>query len=139
MQDVQGLSSLVGVETADGSSPGATETQPAYHPGRFISQTTTTASGGGSARAVPGTGKTRGAPRLRPRICCGSPGGSAYDLQDLYSSQAYDFAALQRFSPCCNPAHLAAGTPRESSIAIIGTNRPDPTISSRSPGPTNWR
>ena len=33
--------------------------------------------------------------------------------------------ALQRLSPCCNPAHLAGGSPRQTSIAIIGTNKPD--------------
>src|SRR5262249_12478999 len=96
-----------------------------YHPGRFISQTTTKVSAGPSARAVAGPGKTRSVGRLRPRICCGSPAGSAYDLQDFYSSQAYDFGALQRFSPCCNPAHPAGGSRAESSIAIIGEFTPD--------------
>jgi Pro-kumamolisin, activation domain len=126
VQDVQGLSSFVNVEAAGGSSPGGAEAQPSYHAGRFLSQTTTNVVGSGSARDVPGRAQARDAAGRQPRICCGSPAGAGVlDLQDLYSSQAYDFAGLQRFSPCCNPAHLPGGSPRESSIAIIGRDKPD--------------
>jgi Pro-kumamolisin, activation domain len=96
VQDVQGLSSFVEVETAGGSSHGAVEAQPSYHAGRFLSQTTTNVSARVSARGGAGRAHARDSALVRPSICCGSPGGTALDLQDLYSSEAYDFGALRR-------------------------------------------
>jgi len=42
------------------------------------------------------------------------------DPSDLYSSQIYNFDGLQALGHCCNPNHLAAGSPNVSSIAIAG-------------------
>ena len=44
--------------------------------------------------------------------------GGAYDPTDIYSSQAYDENALHAQSSCCNPQHLAGGSPAATSIAI---------------------
>jgi len=41
-----------------------------------------------------------------------------FDPRDIYSSQAYDYNALQALGHCCNPNHIAGGSPVESSIAI---------------------
>jgi subtilase family serine protease len=41
-----------------------------------------------------------------------------YDPTDIYSSNAYDYTALQNQGHCCNPNHVAGGAPPESSIAL---------------------
>ncbi len=40
------------------------------------------------------------------------------DPSDIFSSQAYNYNGLYQLGHCCNPAHLASGSPPESSIAI---------------------
>jgi subtilase family serine protease len=54
----------------------------------------------------------------------GPKGGNLLEPTDLWSSQAYDFNALFPLSRCCNPTNLPTGSPRETSIAIVGTNKP---------------
>lgn len=44
----------------------------------------------------------------------------AMDPASVQSSQGYDFNALHRFSGCCNVFGNAAGSPPESSIALVG-------------------
>ena len=126
VQDVQGLSSLVDVDSArsiprrqrgaTASSRRPPRAADHHEPGGQ------TDMGGDTPRRA-----TAGQPAVsKPSICCGSPAGpAALDLRDLYSSEAYDIAGLQRLSKCCNPGHLAGGSPRQTSIAIIGTNKPD--------------
>jgi Pro-kumamolisin, activation domain len=41
-----------------------------------------------------------------------------FDPTDIYSSNGYDYAALQNQGHCCNPNHVAGGAPPESSIAL---------------------
>ena len=41
-----------------------------------------------------------------------------YDPTDIYSSQAYDWDALDALQHCCNPINDQAGSPPQSSIAI---------------------
>jgi len=41
-----------------------------------------------------------------------------YDPADIWNSNAYDYNALQNLGHCCNPAHVATGSPVESSIAV---------------------
>jgi hypothetical protein len=43
---------------------------------------------------------------------------NSYDPTDIYSSQAYDYAALSHLGNCCNPNNNPGGSPRESSIAL---------------------
>jgi subtilase family serine protease len=45
--------------------------------------------------------------------------------QDLWAELTYNYNGLARFSQCCNQAHLAAGSPAATSIAIIGSDKPD--------------
>jgi subtilase family serine protease len=40
------------------------------------------------------------------------------DPTNIYSSQAYNYDGLQHLGHCCNPFHVAGGSPPESSIAI---------------------
>ena len=44
----------------------------------------------------------------------------AMDPDNVQSSEAYDFNALQRLSHCCNEPGNATGSPPESSIALVG-------------------
>lgn len=44
--------------------------------------------------------------------------GGRIDPSDIYSSQTYDYGGLQNLGHCCNPAHLATGSPKEASIGI---------------------
>jgi hypothetical protein len=41
------------------------------------------------------------------------------DPVDLYGSNAYNFHALYNLGHCCNPNHVASGSPPETSIAIV--------------------
>jgi hypothetical protein len=47
-------------------------------------------------------------------------GTYAMDPANVQSSQGYDYNALQRFSGCCNVPGNSAGSPPESSIALVG-------------------
>jgi len=47
-------------------------------------------------------------------------GTYAMDPSNVQSSNGYDFNALQRLSHCCNEPGAAAGSPPESSIALVG-------------------
>jgi subtilase family serine protease len=44
--------------------------------------------------------------------------GRAYDPTDIYSSEAYDYEALNNLGHCCNPLGNPGSSPRETSIAI---------------------
>ncbi len=44
--------------------------------------------------------------------------GGAYDPTDIYSSEAYDYEALNNLGHCCNPLGNPGSSPRETSIAI---------------------
>jgi YVTN family beta-propeller protein len=63
--------------------------------------------------------------KLPARLSDGSQGGVTpnitngyYDPTDIYSSNAYDFAALNALGHCCNPNNLSTGSPPAASIAI---------------------
>jgi hypothetical protein len=47
-------------------------------------------------------------------------GTYAMDPDNVQSSNGYDYNALQRLSFCCNEPGLSAGSPAESSIALVG-------------------
>ncbi len=117
VQDVEGLSSFVQLTSATGS-PVPSQASPSFRPGPFEQVQTADRS------RVTARSTNRGAAEAVPNICCGQA-GLGVELPDLYSSEAYDYAALQRFSPCCNPTRVSGGTPKESSIAVIGTNTID--------------
>jgi subtilase family serine protease len=61
---------------------------------------------------------------LRPQIT-GPLGGSTLEPPDLWSSQAYDYDALAKLSHYCNPTHASGGSPKETSIAIVGGGTAD--------------
>lgn len=115
VKDVQGLNSYVRVRSANGPLDTSGDNEPIYRPGPFLREET-------SHRPAPTGGVAGETGGIQPQICCGQT-GFGLELPDLYSSEAYDYAALERFSPCCNPTHAAGGTPKETSIAIIGTNK----------------
>ena len=121
LKNVHGLNSYRRVGSANGEPP--SDDEPVYRPGPFIREESAHASGRGRGHASGGTEAaevgTEGAATAAPQICCGS---GAIDPPDLFTSEAYGLAAFQRFSQCCNPTHDPNGSPRESSIAIIGHN-----------------
>ena len=41
------------------------------------------------------------------------------DPTDIYGSNAYNFNGLYNLGHCCNPNHVASGSPSETSIAIV--------------------
>ena len=47
-------------------------------------------------------------------------GTYAADPRNIQSSEGYNFNALQRLSFCCNEPNSSAGSPPESSIALVG-------------------
>ena len=66
-------------------------------------------------------------PPLAPEIgsnITGPVGGNLIEPPDLWNSQAYNFNALAQLSHCCNPTNASGGSPKETSIAIIGEERP---------------
>ena len=74
--------------------------------------------------SAPGGGEHPRLPEgLRPLIT-GPLGGSALEPPDLWSSEAYDYDALAKLSHCCNPHHASGGSPKETSIAIVGSSLP---------------
>jgi Pro-kumamolisin, activation domain len=114
LKDVQGLNSYFRVRPANGSLD--TPEEPIYRPGPFLREEL-------ARRSAPTGGARERTVGLQPAICCGQGGGSIIEAPDLFSSEGYDLAGLQRFSHCCNPVQNPGGTPRETSIAIIGKNK----------------
>ncbi|MBV9082318.1 MAG: hypothetical protein JOZ62_06570 [Acidobacteriaceae bacterium] len=49
-----------------------------------------------------------------------------YDPTDIWSSNAYNYVALQNLGHCCNPLNNPGGAPPEASIAIATSGRFDP-------------
>lgn len=117
LKDVAGLNSYQRVLSAGQSRDQIDDTEPIYRPGPFLHDQTSAHSATGASVASSLTG-------VQPQICCGANGN--IEAPDLYTSDAYDLSALQRFSQCCNPTHAASGSPKETSIAIIGNNKIDP-------------
>ena len=62
---------------------------------------------------------------VRPQISGPLGITNLMEPQDLWAEQVYNFNGLARFSQCCNPAHLTTGSPAATSIAIIGSDKPD--------------
>lgn len=113
---IQGLSNFGALTPASG---GPAPSYPAYSAGPTRSTQTAWTS---SAKATrPKAAKASKAPKARVRTAPGvtpSISGGAYDPSDIDSSQAYDTTALTNQGHCCNPGHVAGGTPAQTSIAI---------------------
>jgi hypothetical protein len=128
VKNVQGLNSYYRVRSASQSQDEFDDDEPIYRPGPFIREEPahSSAEDESSARSR-AEAQTRRGVKVTPQICCGIGGtsGTIIELPDLYSSEAYDLSALQRFSQCCNPNHDSTGSPKETSIAIIGLNWPN--------------
>lgn len=52
--------------------------------------------------------------------------GGAYDPTDIYSSEAYDYEALNNLGHCCNPLGNPGSSPPTTSIAIATAGAQDP-------------
>ncbi len=117
VKDVQGLNSYYQVRPQAGSGSVADVPAPVYKSGPFVRNEAMQRSGAEPANSSDGG--------IQPQICCG--GGLSIEAPDLFTSEGYDLAALQRFSRCCNPAHDPGGSPKQTSIAIIGTNKIAPS------------
>lgn len=108
IQSVQGLNSL-NVLHRVGST--AQPSFPDYAPGPV---------------AAPGAGRQAGGDPSRLSAITPSMTQGWYDPADLYSSEAYDYSALNHLGHCCNPLGNPGHSPRESSIAIASVGYVDP-------------
>ena len=123
LKDIQGLNTYVRVRGAGSASTLAPAGEDAVtrRPGRSSATTT-----------------TRDGAEAHPSICCGQTAGTL-ELPDLQTSEAYDYAGLQRFSPCCNPDHAVGGARRPLRLRSSGRTRSTPTTSTPSTAPTATR
>jgi pseudomonalisin len=118
VKNVQGLNGYFHIRPANPAFVITDDVAPTYSPGPFVR---TDAFGRSASVGVRRAGGAALGTRA-PQICCGIS-GSNIEAPDLFSSEAYDVNALQRFTVCCNPTQNPGGTPRETSIAIIGVNK----------------
>ncbi len=122
LKDVEGLNDYVQIHPAGQGRIVANDSQPVYKPGPFLQRQHAHGTGTGFPAAhasVSGEPRTAGS---RPDI---SGGLGGIEEVDLYNSEAYDVAALRRLSHCCNPLNNPGGSPKETSVAIIGENSMD--------------
>jgi hypothetical protein len=108
VQSVRGLNSFERLEPV--ATRGVPVARPDYTPGPAVKVQTAVQHG---ATATLRDAPTFLARSTRPQFLDGF-----FTPTDLYSSQAYDFQALQNQGNCCNPNNDANGSPVESSIAI---------------------
>jgi hypothetical protein len=118
LKDVQGLNSYYQVQAMSQPAGKVNDDQPIYRGGPFIASQSAARSGSG--HGGPDARRDASATSIDQGAISGTFGGLEY--ADLYSSEAYDLAGLQRFSQCCNPTNNPGGSPKETSIAIIGQN-----------------
>jgi Pro-kumamolisin, activation domain len=127
LKNVHGLSSYALAAPASHALNAAlADREPIYKPGPFVQVKPAQGMGKGqlAQRLVRDTmpqSSTQGNGSSLGSIS-GGISGSGIEAPDLYTSEGYDLAGLNRISQCCNPNHNAGGTPKETSIAIIGTN-----------------
>jgi hypothetical protein len=123
LDHVHGLSSYYHAHPANQAPNYAAEdAEPIYTPGPFSSQQNMASHGKGRAQGLLRNkqGQTGGGLTINPNFYPAPGGGYWYEAPDMFTSAAYDLDGLSRFSTCCNPNHNAGGTPKETSIAIIG-------------------
>ena len=108
IQYVDGLNSILRMQPANPSLKA--KRGPDYVPGPMhqIGKTVQVDADPDAAKAVKSSGKQIGS-----QITNG-----AYDPHDIWSSNGYDFDALQAQGHCCNPLHNAGQTPPETTIAL---------------------
>lgn len=111
VRNVHGLNNYYRFRPAGAKPSPAEDEEPIYRPGPFYRHE--------SGHSSETEGKAAETLSLKPHICCGKGG---LEIADLYTSEGYDLAALQRLSQCCNPNNNAGSSPPETSIAIIGNN-----------------
>jgi hypothetical protein len=111
---------LNGLERFAPAGGGAAEpaAEPVFRPGPFRVDTPALRGRGHGRFTRAATRSDRAA--APPNLCCRN--NALIEPPDLYSSEAYDWDALQKLGHCCNPTNAPGGTPREQSIAIIGAH-----------------
>jgi kumamolisin len=119
LQNVHGLENLRRVRVGNRGLDTADDDEPIYRAVPFRGESRAFTPGQITSERVP-----LGPDVIEPLICCGS--GGLLEPPDLWSSQAYNLAPLQQLSKCCNPTNSPQGPPKETSIAIIGTNYANP-------------
>jgi hypothetical protein len=112
VQGILGLDSFLRLRPAHVTSLGGNHAEvprPDFVPGpsRTVGQPT---HANGSAKALAAATAAR---KAGPRITDGN-----YDPTDIYSSEAYDWNALQNLGHCCNPLGNSGSSPPQSTIAI---------------------
>jgi len=111
---VDGLNSILRMRPANGAMKGMRG--PDYSPGplRQIGKTMEMNADPASVKALSSKKKAASsAKQLGSQITNGF-----YDPTDIWSSNAYDYNALQAQGHCCNPTGNSGGTPANTSIAV---------------------
>jgi hypothetical protein len=121
IKDILGLSSYEHVRGGAFKAPLFDEAKPRVFSGPFEVKSEMHADG--AANTKQGQMRPRLPDSIRANIT-GPLGTALIEPPDLWSSQAYDYDALARLSHCCNPTNAPGGAPQQTSIAIIGTNKP---------------
>lgn len=122
--DILGLNSMQQMlPLSQGANPTQAMDVPRIATGAFLSRTVSRNDAHGTVHGQVNTTKalvsTHG---VKP----GDIRTDLYTPSDIWGEYAYNYDGLAKFSHCCNPAHVAAGSPPETSIAVIGKNKPDP-------------
>lgn len=92
--------------------PGTDPPGPVYLPGPVVGPEVTYAADGDGTRSPRAPGNSSSEDSV-PNFTNG-----LIDPQNIYSSNAYNYNGLQNLGFCCNPFHVAGGSPPESSIAL---------------------
>lgn len=122
LKNVHGLNNYYQMRPASRPYEPVEYEKPLYRGGAFIREERSRGDGRGRRLDAASTGEGGemvASGHLEPHICCGS---GNIEPADLFSSEGYNLAGLQRFSSCCNPNNNPDGSPRETSIAVIGGN-----------------
>jgi hypothetical protein len=122
LKNVHGLNNYYQMRPASRPLAPIEYDRPLYRGGSFVHEETVRGAGRGRTRDTAPAGEGSelvASASVEPQICCGS---GSIEPGDLFSSEGYNLAALQRFSNCCNPNNAPGGSPRETSIAVIGAN-----------------
>jgi len=120
--NILGLNSFDSVH-ADADKPTAAQAVPRVVTGAYVITADIRNDATAQHKPMSATLPNRPPGRSRPAYT-GPFHFSFLEPPDIWSPYAYNFAALSSVSHCCNPTNAPGGSPKETSIAIIGENKP---------------
>jgi subtilase family serine protease len=124
LRDVLGLSSSEQLHSSNSAAiQWVDEPVPRYVGGEYLTRLEPLRMDGAGAAPVKGHAFPAGASPLQSYLTKDPSGNPLIEPPDFYSSQAYDYDALHRLSHCCNPTGNSGGSPKETSVAVLGIGR----------------